>query len=98
MKIEVKSSAVETRSGVSKQGKPYSVRNQNVYWHKTGEPYPFKVQISLEDGQEPYSPGFYTLSESSYKIGRFGDLEIDRFNLKLIPAPVSAASARSASA
>lgn len=94
MKIEVKSTDVETRTGTSKAGKAYSIRNQSAYWHKVGEAYPFKITIGLEDGQEAYIPGFYILGESSYKVGRFGDLEIDRFNLKLVPEKTSFASAK----
>jgi hypothetical protein len=54
----------------------------------TGEDYPlvFSLVVGNDKGSQPYKPGTYTLDPSSFRQGRFGDLEIDPYNLALVPA------------
>lgn len=84
MKIEIKSTALETHNGTSqKTGKAFSIRKQTGYAHVEGEEYPVKISLTLFDDQVPHAPGFYRLSDASYTVGRFGDLQIGR--LYLVP-------------
>lgn len=49
-----------------------------------GNEYPVLVKITLDEGQPAYAPGLYTVHLSSFKVGQFGSLMIDR--LRLVPA------------
>lgn len=78
MKIEVKSSEVNVKSGTSKKsGKPYSIREQVGYLHVQGEAYPQRCVLQLEDEQQPYAPGVYETANELY-VGDFGRLAISR--------------------
>lgn len=46
-------------------------------------PYPTKISIGLEQGQQPYPAGMYTIAPSSIYVGDFGRLKLGR--LVLIP-------------
>lgn len=85
IKVEIKPSQAQytTRSGVSRQGKPYSL-NEQLCYVDLGNEYPVLVKITLDDGQPAYAPGLYTVHLSSFKVGQFGSLMIDR--LRLVPA------------
>lgn len=50
-----------------------------------GKLYPVEVRWSVESETHFISPGKYTLSESSFKVNQYGDLELDRYNMALIP-------------
>lgn len=54
-----------------------------------------RVPVDVEAGQAPYAPGKYTVSASSYGVGRFGDLQINPFELSLEPLVEAAPAARS---
>lgn len=78
MKIEVKSSEVNVKSGTSKKsGKPYSIREQVAYLHVQGEAYPQRCVLQLEDEQQPYAPGVYETANELY-VGDFGRLAVSR--------------------
>jgi len=85
IKVEIKPSQAQfnTRSGVSRQGKPYSL-NEQLCYVDLGNEYPVLVKITLDEGQPAYAPGLYTVHLSSFKVGQFGSLMIDR--LRLVPA------------
>lgn len=84
--IEIDSSEVKTRSGVSaKTGKDYSIREQVAYAHIPGNRYPQQIKLTLEDGQHPYPVGKYALDPSSFYVGRFDDLQL-RVKLANLPA------------
>lgn len=84
LRIEVKSDAVETRSGTSKNGKPYSIRSQTAYaytYEQNGNPKPFpeRISLNLEDNQQAYPVGNYALDlEKSIYVGDFGRLSLGR--------------------
>lgn len=85
LKIEIKPSqvSIDSRSGVSKRtGNPYTMNEQYAYAWLGGD-YPELIKISLEDGQPAYPAGFYTVHLSSFKVGEFNRLQINR--LVLIP-------------
>ena len=94
MKIEIQSTDVDVRSGTSSRtGKAFTMRQQTAYLHHDGQPYPVRFLLTLGDTQAPYAPGFYTLNPSSIRVGRFNDLELDRFRLVLDPVVRSATRA-----
>lgn len=82
MKIEVKNSDVRVKSGVSaKTGKSYSMREQDAYLHtygRDGKPnaYPERIVLTLEDNQDPYAPGTYSLCPTSIYVGSYGSVNI----------------------
>jgi len=84
--IEVKSSQVETKSGTSRAGNPYTIRKQRGLF-RVGEEIRV-VEIPLSDAQPPYEPGRYTPSVRSYSVGDFGALILRR--LVLVPLPKAA--------
>ncbi len=95
IKIEIKTAAVEEFSGISKKsGKPFTMRNQTGYANvvdRTGELLRQAVKITLEDGQQPYAPGFYQLAPNSIYVDSFSRLIIGR--VVLIPVQSAMRSA-----
>jgi hypothetical protein len=88
VKIEIKSIAVNVKSGVSaKSGKPYSISEQEGWAYlssKSGpNPYPSRILINLEDGHPPYPVGSYTVAPWSLYVGDFSGLRLGR--LELLP-------------
>lgn len=84
IKIEVASNDVNERSGTrEKDGTKWVMRSQEIYVD-TGDKYPAKSTVSLEEGQAPYAVGFYTLAPASVKLGEYGRLEFKR-NIVLTP-------------
>jgi hypothetical protein len=73
--IEVVSTHVETRSGTSKQGRAYTINEQEAYLHN-GNAYPVKIKINLENGQPAYQPGNYNLHPSSFYSDRYNSIAI----------------------
>jgi hypothetical protein len=83
VKIEIKSGEVLTRTGTDKTGKPYAFREQ-VGWLDTGEEYPEKVRVPVEQGKAPYPPGKYVMDPTCLFVGKFNKLSLGR--LRLLPA------------
>lgn len=89
IKVEVKSAEVFTKSGNAKaSGKPYEIRTQEGYAFTVGRdgkprPYPEKVEVPLDKDQQPYKPGVYEISPSSFYVGDFFRLSCF---LRLVPA------------
>ena len=81
--IEIASTQVQTRSGTSGKGKPYTINEQTAYMH-IGQPYPVQIRINLENGQSPYQPGNYDLAPTSFFADRFGGIAVRPL---LIPRP-----------
>ena len=93
MKIEIKSLAVATRSGVGDGGKLWKVQEQTGYAFTvakdgTPEPYPQKVTVRITDGQQPYAPGVYELQDASFFVGQYGKLTLG--DLVLMPVKQAA--------
>jgi hypothetical protein len=57
--------------------------------------YSLFVDVSVERGQ-PYKRGEYGLSPRSYKVGRFGGLELDPFNTRLVQLTEAKGAVRAA--
>lgn len=86
LKIEVKSTETQTRSG-TKNGRDWKITTQEAYAHiqnrnGTPAPYPEKILLSLDNGngqraeQAPYAIGIYYLSDSSVYVGDFSALRL----------------------
>lgn len=90
LKIEVVSADVRVINGKKKDGNPFTMRKQEGYLHN-GHHYPERFEITL--GRDAggvdapaYAPGFYSIAPSSIRVnGQFQSLEVDPYNLKLIP-------------
>lgn len=52
-----------------------------------GGAFPVEFRFPVESATHVFAVGEYQLAQSSFKIGQYGDLEIDRFNMMLIPLP-----------
>ncbi len=97
LRIEIKSPEVRTISGTSKAGKPYAIRDQEAYaWTvgRDGKPreYPERISVQLEDDQEAYRPGFYTLAPQSLYVGDFGRLQMGKPKLVAVAAAAAKAA------
>jgi hypothetical protein len=101
IKVEIKSSDVEVRSGTSQRtGKPYNIREQTGWGffmdaHGNPHPYPQRVRLTIEDADEPYKPGMYHLSPASFYVDRFGQIVC---RAKLLPVAASTRGAVAAAA
>lgn len=84
MKIEITSKAVDVRTGTSKEGKPFRAVSQNAYLWLDGKPYPKEFRLSIDEAA-PYPIGQYRLDDSAFTVSQYGDLQINRFELRLIP-------------
>lgn len=93
MKIEIKTSEVITKSGTSKNGRQYSIREQVGYALIPGEAYPVRVSLPLRDEQPAYQPGMYQVLDESYMVGDFGRLTIGRLQLAPVAASASGKAA-----
>lgn len=76
MKIEVKSTELVERAITTKRGEPATLREQTLWIHN-GEAYPERARLTLNRDQQPFAPGFYTLSPRCFRIGRFGELSVN---------------------
>lgn len=83
--IEVTETTIENRSGTSNRtGKAYSMNEQTAWMHKPGQQYPERIKITLEQNQMPYQPGNYNLAPASFRVDRFGGIEVRPI---LVPRP-----------
>ncbi len=78
-------SAVQSRTIQGKDGKAdKTYYSQKAYAH-TGGAFPVEFKLPLENQNSAYPSGAYLLDPSSFAVGRYGDLEINRFEMKLTP-------------
>lgn len=96
IKVTVYQTTVREMRGVGKtSGKPYHLRIQNVYVHTidrdgNSPPVPEKIELFLDDDQEPWAVGDYQLHPSSLYVTREGKLQCSP---RLVPLVRKAASA-----
>lgn len=95
IKIEVKSANVTPRNVLAKTGRnagqTIQLLEQEAYAHTVdaqgnARPYPERILLNIEQGEQPYPPGYYTLSPASLYINRFQKLEMGRSRLLPIKA------------
>lgn len=73
------------RTFKGKDGKPdRTVYEQKAFAHLGGV-FPVQFTLTHDDHKNAYEIGEYQLAPESFKIGPYGDLQIDRYNLKLKP-------------
>ncbi len=90
MKIEI----IETngshipvaRTFPAKGDKPARTVFEQKAFAQMGGIFPVEFKITHDDHNDAYAVGVYELSPDSYKVNQYGQLELDRFGLKLIPA------------
>ena len=82
IKIQILTADLREMKGVGKtSGKPYHMRIQTGYAFTVGNdgavaPFPDKFEIALEETQQPFQPGVYTLAPNSVYVNRDGRLEM----------------------
>ncbi len=84
IKVLIKSSDFETKSGVSKRGAAYAIREQTGY-AQLGEEVR-RVTLSLGRDQPVYAVGAYIVDDSSFTTDQYGQLVVGRIVLKPIAA------------
>ena len=78
MKVIVMNTEVKTRSFPARDGKAaVNFREQSAAVERPGD-FPLPFTISLEETQEPYAPGEYTMDPGSLQNNKFGGLEFGR--------------------
>jgi hypothetical protein len=74
-------SDVSSRSFVDKKtGETKQMHSQNLFAH-LGGPFPETISVSIDDPLKPIELGSYTLSPTALKVGQYGRLEFDSFNI-----------------
>lgn len=88
---------IETRMINGKNGQR-TIHEQQAYFH-TGGAYPTPFKLSIRNASEAYPSGKYTLHPSSFQVNQFGGLELNRFEMRLVPikAPAQAVPPKAAS-
>lgn len=94
LKIQIETMVVDTKNGTSaKTGKPYSIREQEAWAYTfdrngTQHPHPQRVRITLDDDQQPYTIGTYTIDPASIYVDRFGQMAL-RLRLKPVASSLN---------
>lgn len=83
MKIEIVDATAKTRQ-FSKDGKDYVFREQEAFLHREQDRYPTRMTISLGKDQGPYGPGFYCVSDESFYVNKYGNLDVAK-EMRLLP-------------
>ena len=89
MKITIVEGHHQPESRTTQKGLMWS---QKAY-ADLGGAFPAQMKITLQSPNEAYRPGDYELSPESFRIGQYGDLEVNRFNIKLVPVSAALKSA-----
>jgi hypothetical protein len=74
-------SEVTSRSFTDKKtGQQKQMHSQNLFAH-LGGPFPESISISIDDPSKPIDYGSYSLLPTALKVGQYGRLEFDSFNI-----------------
>lgn len=76
---------VMTRTLPPKDGKPGRNFYQQIAYVNLGGKFPVEMNLSLDEGQQPYGAGNYTVDPSSFLVNNFGSLELKRYGLTIKP-------------
>ncbi|MEP6485364.1 MAG: single-stranded DNA-binding protein [Rudaea sp.] len=87
MRIMVKSEKVSTE--ITTKGNAVHSQAAAV---DTGDDFPMAFKVNVRENT-PYKPGLYDLAPSCFRVGRFGGLELDPYNIRLIPVELARAPA-----
>lgn len=91
MRILVKSTDLRVKTFEAKNGKPArEVTEQQAALDQGGQfPLPFWLQVPHD---KPYQPGLYDLDPTSIRGNPFGGIELNAFNLRLLPQALDKAA------
>ena len=81
MKIAIVQGHHEPQSRATQNG----VRYHQLAYADLGGAYPAEVRIPLASAAAAHPVGDYLLSQRSYRVGKYGDLEINNFQIILEP-------------
>lgn len=88
MKIEIKSTEIQTIEGTSvKTGRPYCIRKQSAWLH-LGKAYPLEIELNLEANTQAHPVGVYSLSPESYYVDRNKNLCVRPVLVSATPSAV----------
>ncbi|WP_018414800.1 single-stranded DNA-binding protein [Teredinibacter turnerae] len=82
LKISIIEGHHQPQSRTTKNGMRYY---QEGYAHMGGA-FPQQIEIPLRNPAEANPVGEYTLDISTFQVGRFKNLELNPFELRLVPA------------
>lgn len=91
--ITIRVGSAEGREIKLKSGQTKKVADQIGFIEANDEVRKVRIPINVEGGQVPYPAGKYTLSAESFTVGRFHDLEINRYEMSLVPLAAAVAKA-----
>mgnify|MGYP000082488820 CR=1 FL=1 len=62
------------------------VNGTNTFWTQkmyvdNGGPFPIECKLSIPDMSKALRPGTYSPTPAAYQAGKYGDLELNRFDL-----------------
>ncbi len=76
LKFEIASEAVRSKNKTTANGEHYISRAQDAYLFVEGQKYPTPVVIDIPRDGAPYPQGFYTVSDDSFYVNRYGRLDV----------------------
>jgi hypothetical protein len=94
-RVEILPGQIQKRSGTSKDGKPYERKWQDailVTRAPNGRELASQFQLGVGRDGVVYQPGNYLIAGSSFRVSQFQDLELNRFELELVPFPEAIAN------
>lgn len=74
-------------------------QGDKTYWSQklyaqVGKPFPIEIKVSIPDMSKALVPGEYQVQPTAFQAGKYGDLEVNRFDLyqhlSVYKKPVSA--------
>lgn len=83
--VRIKVGQAQGREIRLKTGEVKKLADQVGYIEFDDEVRKIRIPINVESGQKPYEPGLYVLASSSFEVGRFKDLQINPYELRLVP-------------
>lgn len=84
MKIEIiKGHEQPISRMITTQNGPKTIHEQTAYAY-TGGAFPVEFKIPLDSHGDAYPVGEYSLHPGSFTVNRFGSLEINRFQIRLV--------------
>tara|TARA_Y100001956_G_scaffold76079_1_gene84850 strand:- start:814 stop:1095 length:282 start_codon:yes stop_codon:yes gene_type:complete len=87
LKVEIfpEHEQIETRTIPSRDDKPARVIYEQIAYAYLGGKFPVEMKLSLDEGEQPYKVGVYTVDSSSFTINNYGKLELKKYGIKLLP-------------
>lgn len=84
--MDVNNSHIPTPRTIKGQnGRPDRVIYDQIAFAHVGDVFPIRTKLTHDDHKDALPVGKYTIDPSSFKVGRFGSLELDNYNMVLTP-------------